>query len=55
MMIAADSRWRSRHYSGGPQAGKLFVVDSVAHYPRLTTDEMKALANRIADGQMHGR
>lgn len=30
---------------------KLFVVDSVAHYPRLTTDEMKALANRIADGQ----
>ena len=30
---------------------KFFVVDSVAHYPPLTKDEMKALANRMADGQ----
>ena len=30
---------------------KFFVVDSVAHHPPLTTDEMKALANRMADGQ----
>jgi hypothetical protein len=30
---------------------KFFVVDNVAHYPPLTTDEMTALANRIADGE----
>jgi DNA primase catalytic subunit len=31
---------------------KFFVVDNVARYPPLTTDEMKTLANRMADEEV---